>query len=76
VQWIAQLNYSVDAARAAAFNTGIRPKLAGPAAVAADFVIDGPETHGVPGLVNLSSIEPPGLTASLAISQAETSMFS
>lgn len=32
-----------------------------------DFRIDGPESHGVAGLVNLFGIESPGLTASLAI---------
>ena len=32
-----------------------------------DFRIDGPESHGVNGLVNLFGIESPGLTASLAI---------
>lgn len=46
---------------------GIRPKLDGPDAPAADFRIDGPGTHGVPGLVNLLGIESPGLTSSLAI---------
>lgn len=46
---------------------GIRPKLAGPDAPAADFVIQGPETHGVPGLWNLYGIESPGLTSALAI---------
>jgi L-2-hydroxyglutarate oxidase LhgO len=46
---------------------GVRPKLSGPGAPAADFRIDGPRTHGAPGLVNLFGIESPGLTASLAI---------
>jgi L-2-hydroxyglutarate oxidase LhgO len=48
---------------------GCRPKLSGPGQPAADFRIDGPETHGVPGLVNLFGIESPGLTSSLAISE-------
>jgi L-2-hydroxyglutarate oxidase LhgO len=47
--------------------SGCRPKLSGPGQPAADFRIDGPETHGVPGLVNLFGIESPGLTSSLAI---------
>jgi len=49
---------------------GIRPKLQAPGEPAADFVIQGPATHGVPGLVNLYGIESPGLTASLAIAEA------
>jgi len=46
---------------------GIRPKISGPADPAADFVVQGPEIHGVPGLVNLYGIESPGLTSSLPL---------
>ncbi|HVO14512.1 MAG TPA: NAD(P)/FAD-dependent oxidoreductase [Alphaproteobacteria bacterium] len=46
---------------------GIRPKITAPGAPAADFVIQGPEAHGIAGLVNLFGIESPGLTAALAI---------
>lgn len=48
---------------------GVRPKISGPAEAPADFRIDGPDAHGVPGLVNLLGIESPGLTASLAIAE-------
>jgi len=47
--------------------SGVRPKLQGPGAPASDFMLQGPEAHGVGGLVNLFGIESPGLTASLAI---------
>ena len=49
---------------------GIRPKIAGPSGQAADFRLDGPAVHGLPGLVNLFGIESPGLTASLALAEA------
>lgn len=49
---------------------GIRPKIVAAGAPAADFLVQGPEVHGVPGLVNLFGIESPGLTASLAIAEA------
>ncbi|MBB6467762.1 L-2-hydroxyglutarate oxidase LhgO [Aminobacter lissarensis] len=52
--------------------SGIRPKLAGPGEPAADFVIQGPDVHGVAGLVNLFGIESPGLTSSLAIAELVT----
>ena len=47
--------------------SGVRPKLGGPDAAAADFRIDGPAVHGVSGLVQLLGIESPGLTSCLAI---------
>jgi L-2-hydroxyglutarate oxidase LhgO len=49
---------------------GIRPKIADKDAPAADFVVQGPRTHSVPGLVNLFGIESPGLTASLPLADA------
>jgi L-2-hydroxyglutarate oxidase LhgO len=48
---------------------GIRPKLQAPGGPPADFLIQGPQTHGVPGLVNLFGIESPGLTSALAIAE-------
>lgn len=47
--------------------SGIRPKIGGPNDPAGDFVVAGPATHGIGGLVNLFGIESPGLTASLAL---------
>ena len=46
---------------------GIRPKIVGPGKPGQDFVVQGPQTHGVPGLINLFGIESPGLTAALAL---------
>ncbi|HEX4171539.1 MAG TPA: NAD(P)/FAD-dependent oxidoreductase [Acetobacteraceae bacterium] len=46
---------------------GIRPKILPPGTPAQDFVVQGPQTHGVPGLINLFGIESPGLTAALAL---------
>jgi L-2-hydroxyglutarate oxidase LhgO len=46
---------------------GIRPKLQAAGSGFQDFMIQGPASHGVPGLVNLYGIESPGLTAALAI---------
>ncbi len=85
-EWVDQIDYNVDIARADGFYgairrywpglpdgalqpgySGMRPKISGPGEPSADFRIDGPDAHGVPGLVNLFGIESPGLTASLAI---------
>ena len=46
---------------------GVRPKIVGPGEPAGDFELQGPQTHGVDGLINLFGIESPGLTSSLAI---------
>lgn len=46
---------------------GIRPKISGPNDAAADFFLQGPGDHGIPGLVNLFGIESPGLTSCLAM---------
>ena len=54
---------------------GIRPKINSAAEPARDFVIEGPATHGVRGLVNLFGIESPGLTSSLAIGDYVSAML-
>jgi len=51
-----------DGALQAAYS-GVRPKLEGQS----DFVIRGPQTHGVPGMLHLLGIESPGLTSCLTI---------
>jgi len=86
VEWIDEIDYTVDPARADSFYAavrkywpdlpdgalqpgyaGIRPKVTPRGAPAQDFVVQGPHTHGVAGLINLFGIESPGLTASLAL---------
>ncbi|MFU0505951.1 NAD(P)/FAD-dependent oxidoreductase [Pseudaminobacter sp. NGMCC 1.201702] len=51
---------------------GIRPKLSGQAN--ADFMIQGPEVHGIKGVVNLFGIESPGLTSCLTIAEHAVSL--
>jgi L-2-hydroxyglutarate oxidase LhgO len=46
---------------------GVRPKLAPAGSGFVDFVLQGREVHGVPGLLNLFGIDSPGLTSCLAI---------
>lgn len=65
----------LDAARLNPAYTGIRPKIVGPGAAAADFVLQGPAQHGLPGLMNLFGIESPGITASLAIADEVAQQF-
>ncbi len=66
---IARYLPDIDPARLVPGYVGVRPKLHGPDEAAADFRIDGPERHGVAGLVQLFGIESPGLTAALAIGE-------
>src|SRR5712672_3049222 len=47
--------------------SGIRPKIVPPAVARQDFLMQGPQDHGIAGLINLFGIESPGLTSSLAI---------
>mgnify|MGYP003526151153 CR=1 FL=1 len=54
--------------------TGEDGKIVGKGEPSADFLIDGPERHGVAGLVNLIGIESPGLTSSLAIGEMVAAM--
>ncbi|MFZ9433674.1 MAG: FAD-dependent oxidoreductase, partial [Burkholderiaceae bacterium] len=49
--------------------SGVRPKIAGPADPAADFMISTPQDHGVGGWVALYGIESPGLTSCLALAE-------
>jgi len=49
---------------------GVRPKITAPGDPAGDFVISGPDDHGVQGLYNLFGIESPGLTSSLSLADA------
>ncbi|MDB5743699.1 MAG: FAD-dependent oxidoreductase [Polaromonas sp.] len=93
VEWIDEIDYSVDLRRADSFYAavrrywpglkdkalspgyaGIRPKLTPHGAPASDFLIQGPEAHGVPGLINLFGIESPGLTSSLAVANLVKSL--
>lgn len=46
---------------------GVRPKIVPRGAPSGDFRIEGSETHGSAGLINLLGIESPGLTSSLSI---------
>ena len=47
--------------------SGIRPRISPPGKPVPDFLVQGPNDHGVSGLVNLLGIESPGLTSSMAI---------
>ena len=48
---------------------GIRPKLTAAGEPAADFMIEGPQQHGLPRMVHMFGIESPGLTCALSLAQ-------
>jgi len=48
---------------------GIRPKIHAPDTPRPDFMIVGPQQHGIPGIIALYGIESPGLTSSLALAE-------
>jgi L-2-hydroxyglutarate oxidase LhgO len=50
-------------------DTGMRPKLQGPGEGFRDFVIADESGEGLPGYIDLTGIESPGLTAALAIAK-------
>ena len=54
---------------------GVRPKIHGPDQSFADFGLQGPDSHGLAGVVQLFGIESPGLTASLAIATRVAKML-
>ncbi len=56
--------------------SGIRPRIHGPGETAPDFLLQGPETHKVPGLVNCFGVESPGLTSSMALADEVTRLLS
>lgn len=55
---------------------GVRPKLTGPGEPPKDFLISGPQQHGIAGIINLFGMESPGLTSSLAIGDVVAAMVS
>lgn len=55
---------------------GIRPKIHAAGDPVRDFFIQGPDQHGVAGLVALYGIESPGLTSSLAIAEQVAEILS
>jgi L-2-hydroxyglutarate oxidase LhgO len=48
---------------------GVRPNLQAPGEEPADFVIAGPEDHGIAGLINLFGIDSPGLTCCMTLAE-------
>lgn len=55
---------------------GVRPKLGPADSGFIDFVLQGDDAHGVPGLLNLYGIESPGLTSALALAEEVARLLS
>lgn len=66
---------ALDEARLEPAYVGVRPKISARGELAADFRIDGPAAHGIPGLVHLFGLESPGLTSSLAVADRICSLL-
>jgi L-2-hydroxyglutarate oxidase LhgO len=54
---------------------GVRSKLAPEGTGFVDFVLQGPDVHRVPGLLNLYGIDSPGLTSCMAIAEAVAALL-
>lgn len=67
VEAIARLWPGLDPTRLAPEFSGIRPRVTGPGEPPGDWRIDGPDVHGIDGLIHLFGIDTPGLTACLAL---------
>ena len=59
----------IDAAKLTPAYAGIRPRIPATQFDKPDFLIQTPEEHALPGLIQLFGIESPGLTASLALAE-------
>lgn len=74
--WIREYWPQVELCRLQPAYAGIRARISGPGEPARDFLISGPDEHGIPGIVNLFGIESPGLTASLALAEHVAALVS
>lgn len=88
MEWVPEVDYTVDAGLREIFEAsiraywpglpdgvlepdmaGVRPRIWGAGEPRREFEFQGPEVHGVPGLVQLFGFESPGLTACLSIGE-------
>lgn len=57
----------IDVSKLSPGYAGIRPRVTGPGQPPGDWLIEGPEEHGIAGVVQLFGIDTPGLTSCLAV---------